>query len=163
MHIHVATLTDWPEIRAIYHDGILTDEATFNTINDIPTGEAWFAGKLAGGTFKAVGEDGSMLGWATLSPVSKRRVYAGIAEDSVYVANNAKGRGVGAALLQHLIHHADSNGIWTLEAKIFPTNKASIGLHEKFGFRIVGVREKLAQQHGIWRDVALLERRSAHR
>ena len=161
MKIIPATLADWPEIRDIYRDGILTNQATFNTVDDIPaTGEAWFAGKIDGWTWKAVDENGVMLGWVTVSPTSKRRVYQGIVEDSVYIAEHAKGKGVASALLNHLITEADNAGFWTIEAKIFPENKASIHLHEKFGFRIVGIREKIAQQHGVWRDVTLMERRS---
>lgn len=159
--IQPATLADWDEIREIYRLGILTDQATFNTVEDIPMrGEEWFAGKLTDFVFKAVDEDGKMLGWGCLSPTSKRRVYRGVVEDSVYVAPEAWGRGVGSALLERLVESADANGIWTIIAGIFPENKVSIRLHEKFGFRIVGIREKIAQQHGIWRDVAWLERRS---
>lgn len=159
MKILIATIDDWPEIRAIYRDGILTNEATFNTVDDIPTGDDWFAGKIAELTFKMVDDAGKMLGWACVSPVSKRRVYQGIGEDSVYVSAENSGKGIGSKLLSHLITKSEEYGIWTLEAKIFPTHTASINLHKKYGFRIVGTRKKIAQQHGIWRDVALLERR----
>ncbi len=159
--IQPATLDDWDDIREIYRLGVLTDQATFNTVDDITDdGAEWFAGKLPGFVFKAVDDDGTMLGWGCLSPTSKRRVYSGVVEDSVYVAPEAQGRGVGSALLRVLVESADHNNIWTIIAGIFPENKASIRLHEKFGFRIVGIRERIAQQHGIWRDVAWLERRS---
>lgn len=161
MKILPATLSDWSDIRKIYRDGILTNQATFNTVDDIPdTGEEWFSGKIDGWTWKAVDDNGVILGWATVSPTSKRRVYQGIVEDSVYIANHAKGKGVASTLLNHLITETEKAGVWTIEAKIFPENKASIRLHEKFGFRIVGIREKIAQQHGVWRDVTLMERRS---
>lgn len=159
MKIVKATLKDWPEIRQIYQDGILTHEATFNTVDDIPSGDVWFAGKIEELVFKALNKQSVMVGWACVSPVSKRRVYQGVGEDSVYVSAEHSGKGVGSALLGHLVEASEALGLWTLEAKIFPSNKASIRLHEKHGFRIVGIREKLAQQHGIWRDVALLERR----
>jgi phosphinothricin acetyltransferase len=159
--IQPATLADWDEIREIYRLGIMTDQATFNTVDDIPTdGAEWFAGKLPNFVFKAVGDDGTIVGWGCLSPTSMRRVYWGVVEDSVYVAPHAQGRGVGSALLKVLVESADIHGIWTIIAGIFPENQASIRLHEKFGFRIVGIREKIAQQHNVWRDVAWLERRS---
>ncbi len=159
--IQPATLADWGEIREIYRLGILTNQATFNTIDDIPTdGAEWFAGKLPNFVFKAVDENGAMLGWGCLSPTSKRRVYHGVVEDSVYVAPAAQGCGVGSALLEKLVDSADVEGLWTIIAAIFPENHASIRLHQKFGFRIVGIREKIAMQHGVWRDVAWLERRS---
>ena len=156
-----ATIHDWPEIRAIYREGILTNNATFNTVEHIPqTGEAWFAGKLPGFVFKAVDEDGTMLGWGCLSGTSKRDVYRGVVEDSVYVAKSASGRGIGSALLEQLVQLADQSGLWTIIASIFPENSASIHIHKKYGFRIVGTREKIAKHHGVWRDVVWMERRS---
>lgn len=161
MNILPATLADWPEIRAIYKEGILTKNATFNTVADIPdTGEAWFAGKLDGFVTKMVDGNGSMLGWACLSPTSKRRVYRGVVEDSVYVASHASGRGVGSALLNDLLVRAEEAGLWTIIASIFPENGASVHIHKKAGFRIVGTREKVAQIDGLWRDVVWMERRS---
>ena len=160
IHIHPATLADWPEIERIYREGIRTGDATFQTEADIPDGEGWFADHMADLIFKAVDEGGSMLGWAALSPVSSRCVYAGVAEVSVYVAENARGRGVGLALMERLVAASEEAGVWTLQAGIFPENEASISLHRRVGFRVVGVREKLGRMDGVWRDVVLMERRS---
>ncbi len=161
MKIEAATPADWQEIYAIYRDGILTNDATFNTVEDIPaSGEAWFAGKLLGYVLKAVDEDGRMLGWGSLSPTSSRRVYRGVVESSIYVAADAGGRGVGQALLNRLVALSEEDDIWTIVASIFPENEASIHIHAKAGFRIVGRRERIAQQNGRWRDVIWMERRS---
>ena len=160
MKILPATLTDWPEIEQIYREGIRTKLATFETEDNIPTGEAWFAGKVDNLIFKAVDDDGKMLGWVTCSAVSNRCVYAGVAEVSVYVADAAKGQGIGTALLEQLITTSEDAGIWTLQAGIFADNHASIKLHHKVGFRTLGIREKLGKLDGEWRDVAFLERRS---
>ena len=160
MKIVTATSADWPEIRAIYTEGILTNNATFNIVADIPDRDAWFAGKLDGFVIKAVDQKGVMLGWATLSPVSKRRVYRGVVEDSVYVTSRASGQGIAQALLTELIARAEAAGIWTIVASIFPENGASVHIHEKAGFRLVGTRHKIAQLHGEWRDVVWLEWRS---
>jgi L-amino acid N-acyltransferase YncA len=103
---------------------------------------------------------GRVVGWAALAPVSRRQVYAGVAEVSLYVAASARGQGVGKALLQALVQASEEAGIWTLQAGIFPENTASIGLHRACGFRTVGIRERLGQLHGVWRDVVLMERRS---
>ncbi len=102
----------------------------------------------------------SVLGWAALSPVSKREVYAGVAEVSVYVSAAARGRGVGGALMRALIEASERHGVWTLQSSVFPENQASIGLHLKHGFRELGRRERVARLHGVWRDTVLLERRS---
>lgn len=161
MHITPATLADWGAIRRVYIEGIRTGHATFEAEADVPDGPAWFGGKIGGLIFKAE-DDGALLGWAALSRVSARRVYAGVAEVSIYVAAAARGRGVGRALLAHLVAAAEQAGIWTLQAGIFPENGVSIRLHEQAGFRIVGVREKLGQMDGVWRDVVLMERRSPH-
>lgn len=162
MKIRPATAVDWPEIEHIYRQGIRTGEATFNTEADVPaTAEAWFANKLPGLTFVAVDETGRVLGWIALTAVSKRRVYAGVAEVSVYVAEAARGQGVGRALLEYEIEASEAAGIWTLQATIFPTNQVSMRVHQRVGFRLVGRRERPAQLHGVWRDTVLLERRSA--
>ncbi len=155
-----ATLADWPEIRAIYEEGILTNMATFNAVADIPDGQTWFGGKLDGFVIKAVSAENELLGWGCLSPTSSRRVYRGVVEDSVYVASHASGQGIGSALLDALITRAEAAQFWTIIASIFPENAASIHIHEKAGFRIVGIREKIAQLNGEWRDVAWMERRS---
>lgn len=158
MNIDVATVQDWDEIRTIYRDGVLTGEATFNTVDHIPvSGDAWFDGKVM--VFKAA-ENGAMLGWSTLSATSKRPVYQGVTEISIYVSPAAQGRGVGSALMAHTLAEAEKAGIWTIEARIFPSNTVSIRLHEKFGFRVLGVHDKRAQQFGVWRDVAYLEWRA---
>lgn len=151
------TAADWPSVRTIYAEGIATGEATFETAP--PEWPAWNAGHLAGCRLAA--EDGGrVVGWAALSPVSGRCVYAGVAEVSVYVAAAARGRGVGRALLAELVQASEDMGIWTLQAGIFPENAVSVALHHRCGFRTVGVRERLGAMNGRWRDVLLLERRS---
>lgn len=155
-----ATIDDWPAIEAIYREGIRTGNATFQTEADVPSGRAWFAGHVADLIFKSDDQTGEMMGWVALSPVSSRCVYAGVAEVSVYVAEAAWGRGVGLALMEKICTASEDAGIWTLQAGIFPENVASIELHKRVGFRVVGVREKLGQMDGVWRDVVLMERRS---
>lgn len=162
MQIEAATLSDWHDIRKIYIEGIQTKNATFETVENVPTdGQAWFDKKIDNLIFKAVGENGRMLGWAALSSVSSRSVYAGVAEVSVYVSQQASGRGVGYALLSHLVTASENAHLWTLQASIFPENKASIRLHEKAGFRTVGIREKIAKMDGQWRNTQFMERRSS--
>ena len=147
---------DWPEVAAIFLDGIRAGDATFET--DVPSWDAWAA---AHSGIRVVAElDGRIAGWAALSGCSDRRCYRGVAEDSVYVASWAQGRGVGRALLEELIARSEASGIWTLQAGIFPENKPSLRLHLGCGFRLVGVRERLGEAQGAWRDVLLLERRS---
>ena len=156
MEIRDLTPLDWREVAAIFQDGIDSGDATFET--EVPSWEAWDA---AHGELRLVAElDGRTAGWAALSPYSDRRCYRGVAEDSVYVASWAQGRGVGRALLEALIARSESDGIWTLQAGIFPENKASLRLHLGCGFRLVGVRERLGDRNGEFRDVLLLERRS---
>jgi phosphinothricin acetyltransferase len=147
---------DWPEVAAIYEDGIRTGNATFET--GVPSWEDWDG---AHGEHRLVAElDDRVAGWAALSPVSDRSCYRGVAENSVYVAAWARGRGVGRGLLEELIARSEAAGIWTLRAGIFPENKASVRLHMVCGFRLVGVHERLGELDGVWRDVLLLERRS---
>lgn len=160
MRIVPATLDDWPAIRRIYVQGIRTGKATFETEDDVPQGDLWFAGKLPGMVFMAVAQAGEMLGWAALAPASKRRAYAGVAELSVYVAEEAQGQGVGTALLEQLVRAAEDAGIWTLQTSIFPENEASVQLHLRAGFRVVGTRERIARLNGVWRDTLLMERRT---
>ncbi len=162
MRIEPAVRADWPDIKRIYIAGIRTGHATFQTVDEVPDGDIWFGGKIDGLIFKSVDEDGRMLAWAALSPVSSRRVYAGVAEVSVYVDPVAWRQGIGGRLLDHLVRASEEAGIWTLQAGIFPENQSSIRLHERAGFRIVGLREKLGQMDGLWRDVLLMERRSPH-
>ena len=148
---------DWPEVARIYEQGIETGDATFET--SVPSWREWDAAHLEAHRLVAV-LDGRVAGWAALSPVSQRCVYAGVAEHSVYVAAEARGRGVGRELLAALVASSERGGIWTLESGIFPENEASLALHRAVGFRVVGVRERLGRMHGVWRDVLLLERRS---
>ena len=147
---------DWPQVAAVYAEGIDTGNATFET--EVPSWEAWDAGHP---DLRLVAElDGEVAGWAALSPVSGRSCYRGVAENSVYVAAKARGRGVGRALLDELVARSEAAGIWTIQTGIFPENGASLALHTACGFRVVGVRERLGELHGVWRDVLLLERRS---
>jgi L-amino acid N-acyltransferase YncA len=155
--IRALSEADWPAVAAIYEQGIATRNATFET--SATPWEEWDAAHLE--EHRLVAEEGGrVVGWAALSPVSDRCCYAGVAENSVYVAADAQGRGVGRALLEALIAGAEAAGIWTIETGIFPENEASVALHERCGFRIVGVRERRGQLDGQWRDVLLLERRS---
>lgn len=149
--------TDFPTVARIYLQGIETGHATFET--SAPDWETWDKKFLPICRFVSENED-VVLGWAALSAVSARAVYAGVCEVSVYVAPEAQGRGAGTMLLQTLVAASEAAGIWTLQAGIFPENKASIALHEKCGFRIVGFREKIGKMDGVWRDTLLLERRS---
>lgn len=148
---------DWDFARVIYLEGIATAQATFET--EAPDWELWDACHLP--HCRLVARNGAgVLGWAALSPVSKREVYAGVAEVSVYVAESARGRGVGAALMRALIEASEQHGVWTLQSIVFPKNLASVALHLKHGFREVGRRERIARHHGAWRDTVVLERRS---
>ena len=150
-------VSDWEQVRSIYLEGIATGHATFET--SAPEWSRWDADHLT--EPRLVYRDGAKVcGWAALSRVSGRCVYAGVAEVSVYVAGDCRGRGLGRELLTALVERSELAGIWTLQAGIFPENRASIELHIKCGFRQVGTREKLGQRSGVWRDVALLERRS---
>jgi L-amino acid N-acyltransferase YncA len=148
---------DWLEVRAIYQEGIATGNATFET--ETPGWDQWDSSHIPEGRFVARAGRG-ILGWAALSPVSSRCVYAGVAEVSIYVGQQYSGRGIGRALLEALVVWSEQNGLWTLQAGIFPENEASRALHKKCGFREVGRRERLGQMKGVWRDVLLLERRS---
>ncbi len=148
---------NYTEVAAIYAQGIATGVATFETT--IPDWPHWDKSHLPFGRIAAI-SDQLMQGWAALSPVSSRCVYGGVAEVSVYIAENARGKGVGKFLLQALINESENNNIWTLQAGVFRENKASIALHEKCGFRIIGYKEKIGQLNGIWLDNVLLERRS---
>jgi len=155
--IEAMTDYDWPAVRAIYADGITTGNATFE--KSIPDWSRWDSGHLRNCRLVArTGQD--VLGWAALSPVSGRCVYAGVAEISIYVSEQARRQKVGTKLLQALIEASEREGIWTLQAGIFPENIASIELHKHCGFSVVGIRERLGRMDGRWRDVALLERRS---
>ena len=150
---------DWPEVARIYAEGIATGDATFET--EVPSWDAWHEAHLPEHRLVATEEE-RVVGWAALAPTSRRACYRGVVEESVYVAARWHGRGIGRALLERLVAGAEAAGIWTIEAGIFPENTASLALHARCGFRVVGVRERIAQMHdGAWRDVILLERRSA--
>jgi L-amino acid N-acyltransferase YncA len=149
--------SDWPAVREIYREGIETGDATFQTA--APEWAEWDAGHLRHSRLVARRE-GSIGGWAALSAVSRRECYAGVAEVSIYIAGEHRGRGLGRRLLAALIAESEAHGIWTLQAGIFPENRASIALHKRLGFRQVGVRERIGQRDGSWRDTVLLERRS---
>jgi L-amino acid N-acyltransferase YncA len=148
---------DWDAVRAIYLEGIATRNATFETA--APDWERWDAAHLPFARL-VTREAGEVLGWAALSPVSSRTCYAGVAEASIYVAEKHWRHGVGSALLAALIEAAEKNGVWTLQASIFPENASSLALVTRFGFREVGRRERIAQLNGVWRDTLILERRS---
>jgi L-amino acid N-acyltransferase YncA len=148
---------DWPSVKAIYLEGIATGNATFET--DVPEWKDWDSRHLQAARLAAEA-DGKVVGWAALTPVSSRCVYSGVAELSIYVAASMRGKGVGKALLGELIRESEARGFWTLQTGIFPENKASLALHEKSGFRIVGRRERIGKMNDRWRDVLFLERRS---
>jgi len=155
--IRAMTEQHWPVVREIFVQGIATGNATFET--SVPLWQEWDARHLP--TCRLVGvRGGEVLGWAALSPVSVRPVYRGVAEVSVYIAESARGQGIGSALLAALIAESERNGIWTLQAVIHAANAISIRLHEKAGFRVVGTRERIGCLHGRWLDTVLMERRS---
>jgi len=150
--------TDWPDVRRIYLEGIATGNATFET--EAPSWEDWDHNHHRFGRLVILAKN-EVAGWAALGPVSSRRVYGGVAEVSVYVASSARGQGFGRALLGQLVELSEKNGIWTLQAGIFPENTASVELHKRFGFREVGRRERIGKLNGVWRDTLLLQRRSS--
>lgn len=155
--IRQMTPEDWEQVSAIYLAGIKTGNATFET--EVPTWERWNAAHLPGARLVAC--DGSViLGWVALSPFSSRAVYAGVAENSIYVHPDHHGKKVGSLLLAAMINLSERSGIWTLQTSIFPENQASLALHKNAGFREVGRRERISQLNGIWRDSILMERRS---
>lgn len=148
---------DWEQVRLIYLEGIATGHATFE--EDAPTWAKWNAGHLSECRIVARSGD-TVRGWAALSRVSNRKVYEGVAEISIYVGGNSRGEGLGRRLLTALVAAAEKHGLWTLQAGIFPENKASIDLHRSCGFREVGKRERIGKMNGVWRDTVLFERRS---
>jgi phosphinothricin acetyltransferase len=157
MEIRELRADDWPAVAAIWADGIATGNATFET--EVPSWEEFHRTRL--GSHRLVAEEaGEILGWAALSPTSSRPCYVGVAENSVYVAADARGKGVGLALLERLLGEADAAGIWTVQTSVFPENEASVALHLRAGFRVVGRRERIARLGGAWRDTLFLERRS---
>lgn len=148
---------DWPAVERIYAEGIATGDATFETAT--PSWAEFDRGRLDQHRFVAA-EGDRIVGWAALAPTSSRACYAGVVEHSVYVSEGSRGRGVGRALLEELLRSADAAGIWTIQTSVFPENTASVRLHERVGFRVVGRRERIAELAGVWRDTLLLERRS---
>jgi len=157
MMIRTLNAEDWTAVRTVYEEGIATGHATFQS--ESPSWEEWDSGHLQECRLVVLDQE-RVVGWAALSPASSRPVYAGVAEVSVYVAASARGRGIGGRLLEHLVLDSERNGFWTLQAGIFPENEASIAIHQRCGFRIVGRRERLGQMNGVWRDVLFLDRRS---
>ena len=157
-HVEAMTPPDWPAVEDIYRQGIATGNATFET--EAPSWERWNANHVERCRLVARAPQGPILGWAALSRVSTRAVYAGVAEVSVYVAASAQGRGVGTELLKALVEESEKAGFWTLQASIFPENQQSLLIHERCGFRVVGTREKIACLGDTWRDTVLMERRS---
>lgn len=158
------TEADWPLVAAIYREGIATGNATF-AAEPPASWAAWSAGKINACSI-VIRNDQGILGWAAVSPTSSRACYAGVVEHSVYVAELARGQGIGSRLLQELIRVTEGQGIWTIQSSIFPENETSMALHRRNGFRVVGQRERIARMEygpyaGQWRDTVLIERRSA--
>jgi len=157
LQIRTMTAEDWEPVRTIFLAGIATGQATFET--EAPTWMTWNKTHLPAPRLVAISRE-VLGGWAALGPVSARPVYAGVAEVSVYVAEQMRGKGIGELLLENLVTQSEENGIWTLQASIFPENAASISLHNTCGFREVGRRQHIAKMKGVWRDTLLFERRS---
>ncbi|MEP3207982.1 MAG: N-acetyltransferase family protein [Maribacter sp.] len=149
--------SDWEAVSNIYTEGIATGFATFET--NTPSYQAWDAAHMTSCRIVAI-ENKKILGWASLSPVSSRCVYGGVAEVSVYVGSDSRGKGVGKLLMESLIKESEAAGLWTLQSGIFPENKGSIELHRKVGFRYIGKRERVGKLDGVWKDNLLFERRS---
>jgi L-amino acid N-acyltransferase YncA len=146
---------DWAEVAAIYRDGIRRGMATFET--EVPEWDAWHEAH----PLRVVAEvDERVIGWAAAAPVSSRWAYRGVAESSVYVARDRHGSGVGSTVMEALIAKSERAGFWTLQTSIFPENEASLKLHRRVGFRVVGVRKSIGKRDGLWRDTVLMERRS---
>lgn len=158
MNVREMKASDWDEVSKIYAEGVSTGFATFE--QNIPNFEDWDAAHLQQCRLIAE-EDGKVLGWAALSPVSSRCVYGGVGEVSVYIASNSRGKGIGRSLLEQLILESEKAGLWTIQSGIFLENKASIKLHKKVGFRFIGKRERIGKTNdGVWKDNLLFEKRS---
>ncbi|MEV0203548.1 N-acetyltransferase family protein [Nonomuraea sp. NPDC050691] len=154
------TVAHADQVLAIYQHGIDEGHATFET--QAPTWAQFDAAKLPAHRHVALDDAGQVLGWVAATAVSDRCAYAGVVEHSVYVHPHARGRGAGTALLDALIASTEAAGIWTIQSGIFPENAASLTLHARAGFRVIGTRERIGRHHGVWRDVVLIERRSPH-
>ena len=157
MEITKLTEKHWPEVRAIYESGLATGNANFST--QAPGWEEWDFAHLINCRLAAV-ENNEVFGWAALSATSDRCVYEGVAEVSVYVREDARGKGVGSGLLKAIVEESEKHGLWMLESRIFVENLASLTIHKRNGFRLVGRRERIGKMNGVWRDTILLERRS---
>jgi L-amino acid N-acyltransferase YncA len=157
LQIQLLNREHWSRVRSIYLEGIATGQATFQ--QTAPEWEQWDNDHFPHSRHVAVLES-EVVGWAALSLVSKRSHYAGVAEVSVYVTEEARGKKIGSTLLNELIRSSEAAGIWTLQSSIFPENIASVRLHEHHGFRVMGRRERIAQLRGVWRDTIIMERRS---
>jgi len=157
MKIQAMLPSVWEQVSNIYLEGINTGNATFQ--KEVPSWEDWDDAHLKDCRIVAV-IDGQIVGWAALSPISRRCIYAGVTEVSVYVSMKYNRKGIGSALMKSLIEQSEEHGIWTLQSGVFPENLSSIHLHKKYGFREVGIRERIGRLDGTWRDVVLLERRS---
>jgi len=155
--IRQMTASDSEAVIRIYQEGMDTGQATFQI--QAPVWSDWDQTHLPDLRFVAI-SNGQIAGWAALSPVSSRCVYAGVAEVSLYIGSAFRGQKIGFALMEHLIEASEKAGFWTLQSGIFPENVASIKLHHKCGFRTIGIREKVGERNGVWRDTVLLERRS---
>ena len=158
IHLRELDEEDWPVVAAIFEEGIATGLATFETA--APAWPAWDDSHLPGKLRLVAEEDGEVVGFAALSPVSRRDAYRGVVENSVYVSQHTRGRGVGSALLNELVRRSQEAGIWTIQTSIFPENLPSLAVHMRAGFRVVGRRERIGQLNGEWRDTLLLERRA---
>jgi L-amino acid N-acyltransferase YncA len=156
VRIDLMSPADWPEVCSIYEEGIATGLGTFET--KVPSWEEWNAARLPHSRLVARNE--RVLGWAALSPVSKRACYAGVAEVGIYITASVRGHGIGRALLQALIESSETNGIWTLQGATIAENTASLTLQERCGFRVIGRREHIGKVAGVWHDTILTERRS---
>jgi L-amino acid N-acyltransferase YncA len=157
MNIEFLRIEHWPEVKEIYEKGIATGQATFQTA--APEWDEWDRSHVSSPRLVMVNNN-KVVAWAALTPVSGRCVYAGVAEVSVYVDPESQGKGIGKQILQQLILESEQQEFWTLQAGIFPENKASLKIHEQLGFRILGEREKIGKMNGVWRNTVLLERRS---
>ncbi|MEP6911886.1 MAG: N-acetyltransferase family protein [bacterium] len=157
IEIRTLIFDDWERVRSIYLEGIATGQATFET--RAPSWADWDSAHSLAPRLVATSEE-HVIGWAAVSPVSSRAVYAGVVEVSVYVGKDSRGKGVGRELLESLVVESERDAIWTLQASLFPENVVSIALHKSCGFREVGRRERIGKMNGVWRDTILLERRS---
>ncbi|HEV3249374.1 MAG TPA: GNAT family N-acetyltransferase [Puia sp.] len=157
MDIKSMLSSHWEKVKKIYEEGIATGNATFETT--VPSWEDWDANHVKVPRLVAI-ENEEIVGWAALTKVSGRCIYAGVGEVSVYVSATQRGKGIGRRLLQSLISESEKNNYWTLQAGIFPENKSSIKIHEDCGFRLIGVREKIGKMNNVWRDTLLMEKRS---